>query len=641
MKIVQTRKNSIARKADSGVELFEHRYFFDSSKDIVSTKDSAHRLIDFFPIDDLLEELGLDPETAPFNSEDYAFERTGWQSWDAGWELQSAEKAPAYIPFPIPQLQNYIRVPNTIQSPGNQLGQFIVYLRWGRTYVVLASTGRVSGEVLPPVQFGLNRKERTIAIEVYADGHQWQQDEHIATVTCFAARGFFQLKDTIRQLFRTDRFDRLDFLGERPAGWESWYNHYNVIDEKLILEDLSALGTTDNLLKLEYLDKKKPLVFQIDDGWQQGTGQWEIRTERFPRGLKAVTDEISAKGYIPGLWLAPFIFDMRTDFIQQHRDWILRDRKGRPVVAGFNPSWGAPCGKFQPGPPHSYFALDLSRDDVIAHLDFIIGRAINEWGFRYLKLDFLFAGMLDGVFAESGSAYQWYDRAVKVLTKRTHNDRGEPVAYLGCGMPFETSFMNFPLSRIGTDTLEHWDRTDLKMLRFCGRPSAHLSMRDTLGHAFWNRAVYLNDPDVVFLRTANCSLSDTEKELLAMVNFLFGSQIMHSDDPAAFDPEKEGPLTERIVKLYSEFADEEFGNIAAESDVYYIFSRSKTFAGVINLSDREVKADSKALFEAADLGTGFSPEQCRQVAGSGKVHTSGADFSLLVPPHSYLILALQ
>ncbi|MCQ2612989.1 MAG: alpha-galactosidase [Treponemataceae bacterium] len=641
MQIVQTRKNSIARKADSGAEVFELSYFFDGTKDIVSTKDSAHRLIDFFRLDDLLAELGIDPASGPFCSEDYAFERTGWQSWDAGWELQSDEKAPEYISFLIPQLKNYIQMPNTVRSPESQVGQFIVYLRWGNNYLVLASTGRLSGEVLPPVQFRLNRKERTLAVEIYADGHQWQQDEHMATITCFVARGFFQLKDTIRELYRTDRFERLNFLGDRPAGWESWYNHYNVIDEKLIFEDLAALGATDNLLKLEYLDKKKPLVFQIDDGWQEGTGQWEIRSERFPQGLKAVTEKIAEKGYIPGLWLAPFIFDMRTDFIRQHKDWILRDKKGRPVVAGFNPAWGAPCGKFQPGPAHSYFVLDLSRDDVIDHLDFIIGRAINEWGFRYLKLDFLFAGMLDGVFAKGGSAYQWYDRAVKVLTKRNCNDKGEPVAYLGCGMPFETSFMNFPLSRIGTDTLEHWDRADLKMLRFCGRPSAHLSMRDTLGHAFWNKAVYLNDPDVVFLRSSNCTLSDTEKELLAMVNFLFGSQIMHSDDPSAFDPEKEGALTKRIVNLYTEFADEEFGNIAAESDVYYIFSRSKSFAGVINLSDKEAEVDSKALFEAADLETKFSPEHCRTAAGTGKVQTSGTDFSLLVPPRSYLILALQ
>ena len=76
-------------------------------------------------------------------------------------------------------------------------------------------------------------------------------------------------------------------------------------------------------------------------------------------------------------------------------------------------------------------------------------KAINVWGFRYLKLDFLFAGMIDGKFANGGSAYIWYDRAVKKLTRRVINSSGERVAYLGCGLPFESSFMYFPLSRIG------------------------------------------------------------------------------------------------------------------------------------------------------------------------------------------------
>ncbi len=633
MSIVQVKRSTVEKQVSTGIRVLSYQYRFDSSADTTSYPDTAHRLVDYYPIDTLIADITGTAPDARFTPSDYAFERTGWQSWDAGWELFENETVPKFKTFPIPQWKNYIDVPGTITSKDNQLGQFLIYLRWNDTYLVLAATS----DHTPPVQYRLNRKERTIATEVYANGKIWTDGELITEITCFIAEGYFQLKDTIHDLFYSNRFDTLSFLGKRPGGWESWYNHYNTIDEKLILEDLESLGKTENLIKLMYSDKGQPVVFQIDDGWQQGTGQWEIRTERFPEGLSPVTDKIRSKGYIPGLWIAPFIFDMRTPFMKEHQDWILRDKKGKPVVAGFNPSWGAAFGKDQPAYPYSYFVLDLSRDDVLEHIDHVITRAINEWGFRYLKLDFLFAGMLNGKFANGGAAYQWYERAVSRITSHTTADNGDHVAFLGCGMPFEASYRYFPLSRIGTDTKEHWDSPDMKFLNWVGRPSAYVSMKDTLGHAFWNNAIFLNDPDVVFFRKDNCSLSDSEKELLAMVNFMFGGQIMHSDDPAKAVSEEEVALTKKILSLYSRFENEEFGTICIESDIYFIFSRSRKYAGVINLSEADYTADTPDICAAAKIeNTELSP-----VCGNA-VPLDAADGTIyVVPPHSIFVGALH
>ncbi|MBO4705604.1 MAG: alpha-galactosidase [Spirochaetaceae bacterium] len=636
--ICQTEKIT----SPSGVPILRREYFFSSHSD-TTTPDSTHRPIDEIRIYSFLQEITGTPADPKTFTSNYAFSRTGWQSWDAGWETMADERTPRYIPFLIPALKKYIEVPESLYKKDKEYGQFIIWLRWNNFYLVAASTGNTpdactTDTTLPPVQYELCRKTDTITCRIYSTGKTWKSGDKTAEISFFLAKNYFELKETISFLFHDSRFKNLAFLGKTPGGWESWYNHYNKIDESLILEDLNALNTTGNLIKCMYIDKKQPVVFQIDDGWQEGTGQWEINKARFPHGFADLTAKIREKGYIPGLWIAPFIFDYRVPFIKRHPDWILRDKKGKPIPAGFNAPWGAPIGKEQPAGPHNYFVLDLSRDDVLQYLDGLIDRAINEWGFRYLKLDFLFAGMLYGCFKNGGAAYEWYNRAINVLTKRTKANNGEPVAYLGCGMPFESSFRQFPLSRIGADTKEAWDYAVLKAVRFNGRPSAYISMKDTLGHAYWNDAVYKNDPDVVFFRKENCTLTDSEKELLALVNKLFAGQIMYADDPAHFSPADEAPLTQKILALYDKLEGASFGNIRIAPDIYAIFSADCKYTGIINLTENEytiAQGDLQKMAQLQAFGT-VTPDapHYKQIAGQGKIVETAAGFNLTVPSHS-------
>src|SRR5574344_380114 len=384
-------------------------------------------------------------------------------------------------------------------------------------------------------------------------------------------------------------------------GWESWYNHYNKINESLIKEDLESLCANDNIIKTYIAPNTKNIVFQVDDGWEQGVGQWEGDRTLFPNGMKSLASSISQKGYVPGLWVAPFVIDIRTDFAALHTDWLLRNKNGKPVCAGLNTSWGDFCGKNQPSWPCSFFCLDLSNFDVAEYLDSLMDRVINEWGFRYIKLDFLYAGMLQGKFVNGGTAYQWYNSALRILTSRKTNVKGQHVMYLGCGMPFESSFNYLPLSRIGPDTKETWDVNYLRDLHFSGRPGAIGNMQSTLGHAFWDQSIYINDPDVIFLRDTNSTLTCNEKELIALVNFFFGGQLMISDDMN----EAPTPLTKHMVELYQKLASccegnsanstsstrDAFGLVNITSTTYCIFNKSGTYYGIINLSDKDIAVD--------------------------------------------------
>lgn len=506
----------------------------------------------------------------------------GWQSWNPGFEIKpdcEQEKLTCHI---IKPFNKYLIFPETEYKTSKHtvLGQFIIYLRWDDYYLVLASLGNINN-TLPPVQFIVHRDKNTIDIEICDKGKTWSKEELQAQIEIFTANNFFEAQDKLEKPFGSSdknsinyskRFEQAEYLGNPVIGWESWYNHYANINEKIIEEDLKALKTTKNLITMS--EKTDNIIFQIDDGWEKQLGNWDINKKKFPKGLKYLSQEISKQNYIPGLWIAPFIIDLRTPIANEHPNWLLRDFNGHLISVGFNPLWGA---------NGSFYVLDLSNDEVIEYLDSIMNTIINEWGFRFIKLDFLYAGMIYGNYKTPDASFKWYSKAINVLTSRKTNNQGEKITYLGCGAPFELSFKQLPLCRIGCDTYEHWENKLSKALRINGRNSAYLNLKDTIGHALWNKSVFLNDPDVIFIRTDNCSLSYNEKLLIATVNLLFGSQIMYSDDPAKSTSEKEQKLAQEILLIQKRYSVEKFSVKNIDKDKFFIESFSKKFNGIINL----------------------------------------------------------
>lgn len=512
----------------------------------------------------------------------------GWQSWNPGFEVEPNKKQPALKNLAIKGWNSWLTFPGTKQKPSKNivLGQFICYLRWEDFYLVFASVGNLNAEKnLPPVQFIINRNENSVSVEIADKQKNWKIGDEIAKIEVFTAESYFECREKLEKIFGsknpssqnyTKRFNQIQFLGKKVLGWESWYNHYEKIDEKLILDDLTSLSQTENLIKnAKKSDEFSIPVFQIDDGYQNALGDWEWNKKLFPSGPEKITEKIAQEGFVPGLWIAPLIVDLRSKFATEHQEWLLRNKDGNLVKAGWNPRWGA---------NGIYYTLDLSIPEVISYLDSLIDKAINVWGFRYLKLDFLYAGMLEGVYKNSSAAYENFSKAIKTLTSRKTNKKGESVTYLGCGNPLELTFNDFPLSRIGCDTYEHWENKLMKFIHWNGRASAYLNMKDTIGRAMWNNIVFANDPDVIFIRNENCSLTYDEKILIATVSILFGSQIMYADDPAKCTSEQELELTKKITKMIEVFKNEEFGIKQIKKDVFSVWSKSGTYKGELSLA---------------------------------------------------------
>ena len=521
-------------------------------------------IIDVIHLDDFVDVQKYRVDNACINN-------GGWQSWNPCTETFPGKKQLPPTCFGIKQWNAYLVFPESKSKPSKNiiLGQFVSYLRWNDFYLIFASIGNVSG-TLPPVQFIFNRKENTVSIEICDKGNEWKSGDVTGRIEIFTADSYFEAREKLLSVFGNQHFDSVSHLGNNPGGWESWYNHYANINQELVSEDLIKLISTENIISKGNYSSR---IFQIDDGWEKALGDWQIREDRFKDGFTGLTEKIENENYIPGLWIAPFIIDSRSETATAHPDWLLKDENGKLVPAGYNPLWGK---------DGTFYCLDLSRDEVIAHLDKIIDTAINKWGFRYLKLDFLYAGMLYGNYSQKTASYKIYSRAIKTLTARKISNNGKPVAYLGCGVPFELSFKYLPLSRIGCDTYEKWTNPLLRFIHWNGRNEAWLNVKDTLGHAMWDGIIFKNDPDVVFIREENCTLTDEQKYLISGVGELFGSQFMYSDDPGKAG-EYEKQMTEKILAFAENYKTEEFGITQIAEDFYEIYSKSGQYKGSIDM----------------------------------------------------------
>ena len=294
---------------------------------------------------------------------------------------------------------------------------------------------------------------------------------------------------------------------EKLAGYTSWYNRYNKINETVLMSDLD--GTAGILRPGD--------LFQIDDGWQAAVGDWlSVREDRFPSGLRAFTDEIHSRGYKAGLWLAPFGAQESSDLVKNHPDWLLKPG-GKPWAAGVN--WGP------------FYAVDIDKPEVADYLAEVFRTIFDDWGFDLVKLDFLYAAAPYGTEKESRAGRMI--RAMKLIRSWC----GDKLV-LGCGVPLMPAFGLVDYCRIGCDVGPDWDSTVMMRMTHRERVSTKNSIDDTTFRRQLNGRAFLNDPDVFFLRDENCRLSAREKEILYTANATYGGILLTSDDMNKWDDGK-------------------------------------------------------------------------------------------------------
>ena len=104
-------------------------------------------------------------------------------------------------------------------------------------------------------------------------------------------------------------------------------------------------------------------MFIIDAGWQTAVGQWSVHSERFPRGLKPVIDEVHRNGMKFGLWIEPEHIRSDAALFTEKEEWLFA-KDSRSAM------------------------LNLSRRDVLEHVHQELAALLRENEISYLKLDF-------------------------------------------------------------------------------------------------------------------------------------------------------------------------------------------------------------------------------------------------------------
>lgn len=290
------------------------------------------------------------------------------------------------------------------------------------------------------------------------------------------------------------------------AGYSSWYNRYQDIRQDTILDDLEGCASV-----LQPGD-----LFQVDDGWEPWVGDWLTPdTGKFPGGMKVIADEIHSRGFLAGLWLAPFVCETKSALYRDHPDWLFRVN-GQPWACGGN--WSG------------FYALDIDLPQVQDYLHRVFDRVLEQWGFDLVKLDFLYGAAPFGTETESRAGRMI--RAMELL-RQWCGDK----LILGCGVPVMPAFGLVDYCRVSCDVSLDWDDKWFMRLFHRERVSTKQAIENTVFRRQLNGRAYGSDPDVFFLREENMRLDETRKIKLAMVNALLGQVFLTSDDPSRYTPE--------------------------------------------------------------------------------------------------------
>lgn len=327
-------------------------------------------------------------------------------------------------------------------------------------------------------------------------------------------------EDEVFSRYRDLLADRYGVRGEDPGTvWSSWYSLYETVsraDLDKIVPQLPELGFD---------------TVQIDDGWEEIVGDW-TPNEKFAAGMKDAAGAITDRGMRPGLWIAPFIALPQSRVVRENPQMLLRDVDGAPVRAGSN--WGT-----------DYYTFDFTRQDARDFLVDTVTRAV-DWGFSYLKLDFINAGAVAGVRAEDVDRETAYRSAIELIRDAV----GPDVYLLGSGAPVFPSLGVLNAVRTGPDVAPMWDN-------YASDDPSDAMARNAVFNGvnrLWMRGLIGLDPDVVYFRRRRNLLSDEQMQWLRDCALLSAFRAV-SDPPEWIEPADlpalreflaEAPTTERV-----------------------------------------------------------------------------------------------
>lgn len=294
-----------------------------------------------------------------------------------------------------------------------------------------------------------------------------------------------------------------------PVGFCTWYYYAGRISSDTLRENMTALEREHDRVPVEYI--------QIDDGWFDRWGVWEPK-DNFDGDMKAMADEIKSRGFVPGIWVAPFGADRESDIFKEHPEYFVQMKCGLP--------WPTP-------------AFDFSTEGACDYLRRLFCKLSHEWGFRYIKMDIISSRLAPGVYSDPEfTTVRNFRRALEIIRESVTED----TFLLACTAPLAPAAGLVDGMRVSCDVFERWE-----------------SLRDVfnsvLKRYYTNGVYYINDADCLLVRTAAeedgecwrlCTRTDAEIRTYVTAMAASGGALMLSDKMSLLRPEQ----YELISKLF-------------------------------------------------------------------------------------------
>lgn len=283
-------------------------------------------------------------------------------------------------------------------------------------------------------------------------------------------------------------------------GWCSWYqlgSHVSKADVRRAIAGFRDLRDLDGV----------PVdTIQIDEGFERAVGDWEAN-DRFPGGMKRIAGEIAAAGFRPGLWLAPTMVHESVPLTGERPDLFQRTPSGDPAIHfGTFLAWTR--------------ILDPTHPETLELIGRMIRKAVREWGYTYLKIDFTYLISRAAVFYDPRQTTFQMHRALYRTIRESAGDDAYIMACVGEAARYTVGLVD--AARIGGDQAATWVSI---------RDSVAESIARTSTQGVW----WHNDPDVFYLRAENSALSPEESRFVATATSMLGGLTLTSDFPDQWD----------------------------------------------------------------------------------------------------------
>ena len=290
---------------------------------------------------------------------------------------------------------------------------------------------------------------------------------------------------------------------ENRAGWCTWYGVGEAVNQKIVTESAARLATV--LPELKFI--------QIDAGFSKKVGDWlEVAPAFGDLGL--TVDAIRAKGFLPGLWFAPFIAQPDSETLRDHPDWYVQGSDGKPLNSGT-----LSYGGWSHGP---WRVLDGTNPEAQKYLETVFRTMREKYGVTYFKLDANCWGAIRGGqhFDPRATRVEAYRRGMEAVLRGA----GPGAVILGCNAPLWPSFGLVNALRTSNDIARSWNS-------FAG------TARENLNRGWQNGRLWVNDPDCVVL-AGNPGIAPNVWQLHATVVHAVGGLVLTGDKIDNLGPEQ-------------------------------------------------------------------------------------------------------